>query len=471
VISVTKIFQKIRSIFWNSPASADPLANISVLIVTILDVEYYAAHEIFFNGHSKRVTVDGLDFQLGSIPSLASKNQKIQIALVCAGAPGLTTVSALISRVCHRMPNIDLILVCGIAGGYPNPDDLKTHTRLGDILLGINTPQDVSLGKETNTGFEVTPEDYNVPDINCRVVAQRFRRDAESQGSNQEPPWETFRKNAAKRLQDRCVNTPQGDYRWELPEVEDKFYLVEENGEQIKREHPRDAWRERFPNRPKLLCGAIDSGNYVGKNSGERDQRRHQSAPRKPIGYEMEGAAVAKTATESRHNYFQVRGVADYQDSWKNNVWHPTAALRAAAMARCIVEHRLPSSHPGKTILTTNILESQNYESFLPDQTPKGTKDIQLLWAGSSKIDELVASLQEKLDTQAHEEVLSIASELEIAAQNGSLPNTTRSRAALAAARALVIVCIERGYLKENETFQERVKKSIQVLLDIAASG
>ena len=52
---------------------------------------------------------------------------------------------------------------------------------------------------------------------------------------------------------------------------------------------------------------------------------------------EMEGAGVADASWEPKAGYLVVRGVCDYCDPNKNDLWHPYAAIVAAAYTRALL--------------------------------------------------------------------------------------------------------------------------------------
>jgi hypothetical protein len=59
---------------------------------------------------------------------------------------------------------------------------------------------------------------------------------------------------------------------------------------------------------------------------------------------EMEGAGVADAAWTLERDYFIVRGISDYADSNKNDLWQPYAQIVAAAYVRALLG-TLPSLH------------------------------------------------------------------------------------------------------------------------------
>jgi len=82
----------------------------------------------------------------------------------------------------------------------------------------------------------------------------------------------------------------------------------------------------RNENTPQVFYGTILSGDLVMKNGEERDRR---AVADKAMCFEMEAAGLMNDFP-----CLVVRGISDYSDSHKNNIWQPYAAATAAAYAK-----------------------------------------------------------------------------------------------------------------------------------------
>jgi nucleoside phosphorylase len=92
---------------------------------------------------------------------------------------------------------------------------------------------------------------------------------------------------------------------------------------------------------PQVHVGSIASGDKVIANKAQLDELRQQY-PRL-IGIEMEGggASVAALQTEPRPNFFMIRGVSDFADEQKNDVWRGYACDVAAAFTYALIRSGL----------------------------------------------------------------------------------------------------------------------------------
>lgn len=81
---------------------------------------------------------------------------------------------------------------------------------------------------------------------------------------------------------------------------------------------------------PKVHYGIIASGSVVVKNAEDRENLiRHHPSGSKCLCYEMEAAGLM-----NNFPCLVIRGICDYSDSHKNDVWRSYAALVAAAFAK-----------------------------------------------------------------------------------------------------------------------------------------
>ena len=97
--------------------------------------------------------------------------------------------------------------------------------------------------------------------------------------------------------------------------------------------HPVDPkCRER---QPRVFFGPIASGNILLKDQCQRDALRDQFGVK---AVEMEGVGIADATWNHGIGYLVVRGICDYADANKNDVWQCYAAMVAAAYVRAILE-------------------------------------------------------------------------------------------------------------------------------------
>jgi nucleoside phosphorylase len=71
---------------------------------------------------------------------------------------GNSGAALLASQIQHHCPSIKYLIMCGIAGGVPTPNDPETHVRLGDIVVsGERGVIQYDYGKEEADGLHPRP--------------------------------------------------------------------------------------------------------------------------------------------------------------------------------------------------------------------------------------------------------------------------------------------------------------------------
>src|SRR5207302_1680788 len=86
---------------------------------------------------------------------------------------------------------------------------------------------------------------------------------------------------------------------------------------------------------PRIFSGVIAAADTLLKNAATRDQLRDRFNAR---AVEMEASGVQNAAWHANKDIFVVRGICDYCDKAKSDVWQNYAALVAAGYARALVQ-------------------------------------------------------------------------------------------------------------------------------------
>jgi nucleoside phosphorylase len=107
----------------------------------------------------------------------------------------------------------------------------------------------------------------------------------------------------------------------------------------LRQKHPQ---RNRSGHRaglPKVHYGSIGSANRSLRDAAVRDQvaTRHGF-----LALDMESAGVGSSCFLNDREWFVVRGVSDYADSHRNEVWRHYASLAAACYVRALLAECLP---------------------------------------------------------------------------------------------------------------------------------
>ncbi|KAH8598495.1 nucleoside phosphorylase domain-containing protein [Bisporella sp. PMI_857] len=245
--------------------------------------------------------------------------------VVIVGLPkkstGTVSAASLVSQMRQSFPNLRYGLMVGIGAGVPGRH-LKPDIRLGDVVVGA--PADDSddaqgvigyeLGKETVNGF--VKKNWLYPtDRRLRNAFSTVQTEAEFSGSHSFLKYlDAFR--AAATGEKFLHPGVENDQLYEAEKTND---AAEDNYSLITRE-PRDSQD------PVVHYGLIASGDKLIKNAKLRDKLRDKY---KIICFEMEAAGLMNTLPVA-----VVRGICDYADCHKNDVWHRYAAATAAAYAK-----------------------------------------------------------------------------------------------------------------------------------------
>jgi nucleoside phosphorylase len=291
-------------------------------ILTALDVECVAAG-FMLDGLIKApppAPHDRSSYWRGTVPSAdsARPHQVVLSTLVDDGGNSA-------ANACANMQvtwGVTEIVMCGIACGVPAPDDPDRHVRLGDILVADH-------GVVPYGHLRVRPRSAEIrrqvsrPSVNLRRAAASLRIAAETGVA----PWEALLDKASR------IGPPA--YRRPAPNTD----VLHDDRTGAPTTHPVQP--ARHASYPMVHYGPIGSGGKLLRDPGERNRLAKRYGL---VGFDMEGDGVADSTYLQGVNWFMVRGVSDYGDDHKNDVWRRYAAMTAAAYVRALLG-LLP--HPG----------------------------------------------------------------------------------------------------------------------------
>jgi nucleoside phosphorylase len=206
-------------------------------------------------------------------------------------------------------------VMVGIAGGCPNPEKVDEHVRLGDVVFSSNAGIiEYDFIKETSTARE-TRSSLQRPSAALLQAAN----DLVASELLSSRPWETIISAAIVRLGERFERPAES-----LDRLHQDQRLVT---------HPRDEGRRS--GFPRIHSGAIGTADTLLKSRIKRDDLRDRYGLR---AIEMEASGLQTAAWAQGRDAFVVRGICDYCDEHKNDIWQSYAALVAAAFTRALVE-------------------------------------------------------------------------------------------------------------------------------------
>lgn len=277
------------------------------------------------------------DYNTYTYGSIGSHN--IVIACLPLSHPGTTSASRMADFLPTSFPNMRLHLFVGIGGGLPynppNPDPFQ-DIHLGDVVVGVDETPGIAgvvqydfirdrgegarelLGRLDKPNLELLTAlgkvftNYEMGDSNPHLHLAKLT------GFSRPPPGEDKLYRSTYKHVDGAPNCDQCS--------------IDELIVRGERHSPKQGSVEQNPTEPETSIpvfhqGQILSGNSVIKDSKRRDELRLEFPHARC--FEMEAAGVV-----DQTHCLVIRGIADYADSHKNQMWQPYAAGTAAAFAR-----------------------------------------------------------------------------------------------------------------------------------------
>ena len=284
-------------------------------IITALPKEFTAMKILLENITSFKVPGQGAGrkYFLGQIPSNDGEYHSVVLALADMG----TNIAALrASLLLEHYPNVTSIVMTGIAGGVPYPEEVDEHVRLGDIVVSDHRgiiQYDFVSDKIEEKVHRFPPR----PPSASLLEAVRLLQAFEIEGNR---PWLKYIDQGVDKL-----NFPRP------PTSKDILFSSENNDEIITHKHDK----KRTKGQPRVFYGPIASANRLLKNPVKRDELREKF---KVKAVEMESSGIADATWNREIGYLAIRGICDYCDSKKGDDWQDYAAIIAAAYTRALIE-------------------------------------------------------------------------------------------------------------------------------------
>lgn len=300
-----------------------PQGNPTIGIITALPIEYAAMKALLENQSDYTAPGQGAGrrYLLANVPSAEGGVHSVVLSL---GDVGNNIAASRATLLLEHFPTVTSIIMVGIAGGVPNPDNPDMHVRLGDIVVSDRKGV-VQYDFDKEDIYETTERHPPRPPSATLLEGVNLLRVLEVEGNH---PWLKPIDRALKRLR---VLRPA----W------DSDVLASSTDPTVKISHPED--KNRLEGQPRVFYGPIASANKLLKNPVKRDALGRKYGVR---AIEMEGAGIADATWNHEAGYLVIRGISDYCDSTKGDGWQKYAAVVAAAYARAFLES-LPVRGPG----------------------------------------------------------------------------------------------------------------------------
>lgn len=280
-------------------------------IITALEKEFAAVEAML--EEKKAISIEGTGagrrYIIGKIPK--ERGGAHVVALAMLTQMGNNNASIRANQLLSHFPQVRHIIMCGIAGGIPFPENPEEHVHLGDIVVS-NHHGVVQYDFIKQVAGKVEPRHPPRPPSPELLEAVKFLNAESLRGMR---PWEKFLSRGT-----------------ELENGSRPSDGVGADGAPI--DYPYAPKRQ--PGTPRVFNSPIASANTLLKDASFRDMLRDRFGTK---AVEMEGSGIADATWNSEAaGYLVVRGVCDYCDQHKGDVWQGYAAVAAAAYVRALLE-------------------------------------------------------------------------------------------------------------------------------------
>ncbi|PWY73031.1 purine and uridine phosphorylase [Aspergillus heteromorphus CBS 117.55] len=262
-------------------------------------------------------------------------NIKIVLACLPIDEPGPSSAAVVAKDMFYTFPEIQIGLLVGVGAGIPHfSSDNIRDIRLGDVVIGFNEDDSgvvaYDLGKKLADG---SFKNYalNGPPGPLRSAVAALRAQHQVRG-NKIPHY------IEEMLGKRPYMRRKGySYPFQVPDRLFRPDYVHVGGRDCTRCDPKaeinreDLSRSETGTDPVIHYGTIATGGTLVKNGIFREE----------IGKRY-GAICLEMEAEGLMNIYPcivIRGISDYADSHKNNLWRAYAAAAAAACTKELLEH------------------------------------------------------------------------------------------------------------------------------------
>lgn len=289
--------------------------------ICAVEVEYVVACELLDEEYPTTSSKHNL-FTTGRI-----SGHEVVIACLPKGEYGLASAASVAMDMMRSYPSIQFGLMVGIGGGAPTS---KNDVRLGDVVVSNPTNDHSGVihynyGKALQGGEFIRTGRIDAPPRVIRSAVQNLATTHRRKGHKiDETIQALLSRNPRLRKQYQC---PMIDTLFQSDFIHiDSRQTCDDldcrrQGRVIERP-PRDEDEDN----PKIHYGLIASADLLMKDAIRRDQLSEDEGV---LCFEMEAAGLMNSFP-----CIVIRGICDYSDSHKNDLWQGYASATAAAYAK-----------------------------------------------------------------------------------------------------------------------------------------
>jgi len=284
-----------------SPAGVGLKDHACIGIVTAVPVECAAVCMVVDGLRSRSVHDDPYQYYSGSMPS-KEPGRPHGVVVALQTRDGNRNAASLCTDMIRSFPQVREIVMCGIAGGIPTE---RWPIRLGDIVVSTD-------------GLVDYDHVYTVDG------ADTLRRSLQGLSNR------LLRAARELRIEELTGREAWRDELDRLSKANDRFRRPSDATDAGAKGDPRGGLGDR----PAVHRGRVGTADRLLRDAARRAELEERHGI---IAVEMEGAGVAEGADLHERRWFVVRGVSDYCDNAKNEIWQGYAALSAAVYTRVLL--------------------------------------------------------------------------------------------------------------------------------------
>lgn len=297
--------------------------EVTIGILTALVPEARAMASLVDDAQTYHDPGDRNTYRVGTVPSVDPARPH-RIALLVMPRDGTQQAASCCANMLRTFPGIQTVVMTGIAGGIPRPDQPAKHVRLGDVVVALDGIVNYGNVQREDGRTRLRGRQGGGLVSHWLLQAARELQMAEQDGDRRWEKWlDPLRTEQAARFPRPAADT-------------DVLYV-----RRLEMRHPPRS-RPGLPDgMPQIHYGVIGSADVLMRDEDFRDRLADQFPDM--LAAEMEGSGLAASTAAVDRTWFMVRGVADYgETTGKNDVWHEYASYAAAAYVRALLEAASP---------------------------------------------------------------------------------------------------------------------------------
>lgn len=321
--------------------------------ICALPLELAAAKQLLDSKHDNHFSND--DDYLYTLGCINTHN--IVIACLPAGRADNISAATVARWMRSKFTKIRFGLMVGIGGGVPST---REDVRLGDVVVSQPSGPyggvvQYDRGRATPKGFQRTGSLNAPPQLLLNALSE----------------MQALEFNNEINLQSHLEMIANLKFRREKAGPDVLFKPTYDHPEELKEKrscegcdtNQKEKREERDSTEVKVHYGTIASGGLVVKSARERNR----------ASSDLGGVLCFETEAAGLMNNFPclvIRGISDYADSHKNDLWQPYAAATAAVYAKALL-YVIPSDKVVTLPNAPDLLEAENSHVHLGQVNPR----------------------------------------------------------------------------------------------------